>query len=132
MKNLNRPCYLVVDHNPDSRGLYTFTLEALGAEVIPTSSASEAFEVLTRFRLDVLLCDIFLPEIDGYMLLNKLRKSNVPAWEQLPAIAVTALGGECNYQKVRAAGFQKCIVKPVDLDQLIATVHDLTRLQVCA
>jgi two-component system, OmpR family, response regulator len=125
MVKLDRPCLLIVDDNPDSRDLYTWTLESVVAEVVVASSASEALEALRTFKPDVLLCDLVMPEIDGYTFINALRASQVKAWQQVPAIAVSALSGEKYQQQALAAGFQRYLVKPVDFDELIAAINEV-------
>jgi CheY-like chemotaxis protein len=125
MVKLDRPCLLIVDDNPDSRDLYTWTLESVVAEVVVASSASEALEALRTFKPDVLLCDLVMPEIDGYTFINALRASQVKAWQQVPAIAVSALSGEKYQQQALAVGFQRYLVKPVDFDELIAAINEV-------
>lgn len=127
MTKLNRPFLLVVDDDFDSRDLYTWALQDAGADVVAASSASEAFQVLAELKPDALLCDIVMPEMDGFMLMGKLRESNVKAWQQLPAIAVSSLSGHAYHQQAIAAGFQKFLVKPIDLDELIATINEVTK-----
>ena len=64
---------LVVDDEPGSRELLLTLLSHCGAEVVSGSSATEALAELTRFKPDVLISDIEMPEEDGYVLVRKLR-----------------------------------------------------------
>ena len=72
--NLEGIKILVVDDDLDSRDFICFVLEEEGAEVISVSSASEALQALPESKPDVLLSDIGMPEIDGYMLMRQVRR----------------------------------------------------------
>jgi two-component system, OmpR family, response regulator len=125
MAKPDRPRLLIVDDNPDARDLCTLALEGVVAEMVVASSASEALEALCTFEPDVLLCDVVMPEVDGYTFINALRASKVKAWQQVPAIAVSALSEEKYQQRALAAGFQRYLVKPVDFDELIAAINEV-------
>lgn len=64
---------LVVDDETDMRELVTFLLEQLGVQGRAATSAHEALLVLTQAKPDVLLSDIGMPDMDGYMLLQQVR-----------------------------------------------------------
>ena len=113
---------LVVDDEPDSRDFVAFVLEEAGAEVISLSSATEALLSIEQTTPDLLVSDIGMPEMDGYMLINRIRTQLAPEYRQLLAIALTAYAGEGNERQVLAAGFQKHLTKPIDPTQLVATV----------
>ncbi|MBD2082890.1 ATP-binding protein [Leptolyngbya sp. FACHB-17] len=118
---------LVVDDDTDSRDFVAFLLERAGANVITVASASEAFQALTHSRFDVLLSDIGMPEMDGYMLIQQIRALPSEQGGQIPAIALTAYAGELNQQQALAAGFQRHLAKPIDPSALIATITALIR-----
>ena len=113
---------LVVDDEPDSLEFVAFVLEEAGAEVISVSSAAEALLSIAQSVPDLLVSDIGMPEMDGYMLINRIRTQLAPQYRQLVAIALTAYAGEGNERQVLAAGFQKHLAKPIDPTQLVATV----------
>jgi len=113
---------LVVDDEPDSRDFVVFVLEEAGAEVISLSSAAEALLSIEQTTPDLLVSDIGMPEMDGYMLINHIRTQLAPEYRQLLAIALTAYAGEGNERQVLAAGFQKHLTKPIDPTELVATV----------
>lgn len=126
MSSLDCCCLLVVDDDLDTRMLFKAALEAEGAEVVTASSAYEAIDTLTRIKPTLLLCDIAMPGIDGYSFLRHIRDSQVSEWSQVPAIAVTAVEGEHIEQRSLIAGFQRHVKKPVDLDELVLAIADLT------
>ena len=66
-----------------------------------------------------------MPQMDGYMLINRIRTQLAPEYRQLLAIALTAYAGEANERQVLQAGFQKHLAKPIDPTQLVATVARL-------
>jgi CheY-like chemotaxis protein len=116
---------LVVDDDADSRDFISFLLEEDGAQVTSVSSAIEVLQVLTELKFDILLSDIGMPEMDGYMLIREIRTWPPEQGGQIPAIALTAYAGEYNLQQALTAGFQLHVSKPAEPDELIAAVAKL-------
>ncbi|MEG4518280.1 MULTISPECIES: PAS domain-containing protein [unclassified Microcoleus] len=113
---------LVVDDELDSRDFVAFVLEEAGAEVISLASAAEALESIEQSAPDLLVSDIGMPQMDGYMLIERIRTQLAPEYRQLLAIALTAYAGEANERQVLQAGFDKHLAKPINPTQLVATV----------
>lgn len=111
---------LVVDDEVDSRDILTFVLEQEGAEVIPVASANEAVTALSRSRIDLIISDIGMPEVDGYTLMAQIR--SLPQGKNLPAIALTAYAGEVDRQRSLEVGFQQHLAKPINIPDLINVV----------
>ncbi|MBF2001401.1 MAG: PAS domain S-box protein [Synechococcales cyanobacterium M58_A2018_015] len=118
---------LVVDDEADMRELMAVLLEQQGASVSLAASATEAMQQVQQALPDLLISDIGMPDVDGYMLLQQLRRSL--SAEQLPAIALTAYAGEADQQQARTVGFQQHLAKPVDPAELVATI--LSLIQPC-
>jgi CheY-like chemotaxis protein len=116
---------LVVDDETDTRELVAFILEQQGAQVSAVSSAYEALVALPQVKPDVLLSDIGMPGMDGYMLIQQVRTLAPEQGGQVPAIALTAYAGEMNQQQAIAAGFQKHISKPVEPNTLVQAIASL-------
>jgi len=116
---------LLVDDQADVREFFSFALEQYGATVTAVESAAEALEILMQSKPDILLSDIGMPLMDGYMLLREVRKLPPEQGGQIPAIALTAYAGEINYNQAMAAGFQKHLPKPVDPSELAAAIVNL-------
>jgi signal transduction histidine kinase len=114
---------LVVDDEADSRDFLAFVLEQAGAEVTAAASASEALQALTQSKPDILLSDIGMPEMDGYMLMRQVRVLESEQENKIPAIALTAYAGEMNQQQALAAGFQRHIAKPVAPETLVQEIE---------
>lgn len=117
---------LVVDDEVDSREFIAFVLEQAGATIITATSASEAFARLTAFPPHVLLSDIGMPDVDGYMLMRQIRALPPERGGQVKAIALTAYAAEIDYQQAMAAGFQRHLTKPVEPQTLVEAVIQLT------
>ncbi len=116
---------LVVDDEVDTRDLLMFIIKQHGAEVTAASSAREALEELKQLQPNVLVCDIAMPEIDGYTLIRQVRACPAEQSKKIPAIALTAFAGEFNQQQALAAGFQKHLAKPVEADELVQAIASL-------
>ncbi|MBD2054887.1 response regulator [Oculatella sp. FACHB-28] len=116
---------LVVDDDTDTREFVAFLLEQAGASVIAIASAGEVLTVLPQLKPDVLLSDIGMPEMDGYMLLQRVRTLSSELGGQTPAIALTAYAGEIDYQRALSAGFQRHLAKPIEPEELIRTIMSL-------
>lgn len=124
-KQLHQARILVVDDDADMRDYVEAVLLEAGARVALASSAGEALAKLSRFRPHVLISDIGMPNVDGYMLLKQIRTLMPELGGQVPAIALTAYAGEYNQQQTLAAGFQLHIAKPVEPEALVTAVANL-------
>ncbi|MGC1395591.1 MAG: ATP-binding protein, partial [Coleofasciculaceae cyanobacterium] len=111
---------IVVDDEADSRNFVAFVLEQAGAQVIALSSGLEALQVMQNSQYNLLVSDIGMPEMDGYMLLKQARLSQ--ANKQIPAIALTAYAGEYDQKQAILAGFQEHLSKPVDPEKLVQVI----------
>ncbi|MEG4506643.1 PAS domain S-box protein [Microcoleus sp. F6_B4] len=118
---------LVVDDDADMRELAAFTLMQSGAQVTTAASGAQALTLLNQSIPDLLLCDIGMPELDGYALIRQIRKWSPEQGGTIPAIALTAYAGEINQQQALAAGFQRHISKPVEPDELVEAIARLLR-----
>ncbi|MEH2376547.1 PAS domain S-box protein [Nostoc sp.] len=116
---------LFVDDQADVREFFSFALEQYGATVTAVESAAQALETLAQSKPHILLSDIGMPLMDGYMLLGEVRKLSPEQGGQIPAIALTAYAGEINYNQAMAAGFQKHLPKPVDPVELATAIVNL-------
>ncbi len=112
---------LVVDDEPDSQRTIAAILRQFGAVVTTAFSAAEGLEVSQRDSFDVLLCDIAMPEEDGYSLIRRIR---LPADEKsrIPAVALTAYGRPSERDIALAEGFNEYMKKPVEPDELTTLV----------
>lgn len=123
--NLNGVHVLVIDDEMDSREFVVFVLEQAGASVTTAPTAGEGFLALTQSQPDVLLSDIGMPDMDGYMLMRQVRTLLPEQGGQIPAIALTAYAGDFNQQQALQAGFQQHVSKPVEPEALVRTIRTL-------
>ncbi|MFN6485235.1 MULTISPECIES: ATP-binding protein [unclassified Nostoc] len=123
---------LVVDDDTDSRDFVAFVLEQDGAFVIAVSSAYEALETITEVKPDVLVSDIGMPDIDGYMLIHQVRTLTPEQGGQIPAIALTAFARNDDQKEALKAGFQMHLSKPLNPEKLIAAIVQLMEPKVSA
>ena len=109
---------LVVDDNEDAAELLGEALAAAGHEVRIAHDAPEALAAARDFAPEVAVLDIGLPVMDGYELASRLRGDPRPP----RLIAVTGYGQQTDRARSQAAGFERHLVKPVDLEELLAAL----------
>ena len=123
--NLSGLRVFVVDDERDTREMLKVALEQSGADVMTAASAREAFEAMPGFKPDVLVCDIGMPEEDGYSLIRKIRQLEAEQGRNTPAIALTGYVRVEDRIKALEAGFQMFVPKPVETDELAALIASL-------
>ena len=116
---------LVVDDDEDTRLLLNDILADRGAVVTCVSSAREALTALQRGRLDVMISDIGMPEVDGFALMQQVRRLPRDEGGHTPAIALTAYSRSEDAVRALAAGYQLHAVKPVNAAVLLASIAAL-------
>ena len=124
---------LVVDDQEEARAMLADFLRQCGAVVSMASSGAEALTALSNpwdgAHPDVLLCDIVMPEEDGYAALRRVRALEealgVAASERIPAIALTALTGNGERLRMLSAGFRFHVAKPVDPVELTLVIANV-------
>jgi signal transduction histidine kinase/ActR/RegA family two-component response regulator len=116
---------LVVDDDPLALEFVRETLQQYGAVVATAGSASEARERFEREPPDVLLSDLVMPGEDGVQLIREIRAMEATGGRRTPAAALTALARSEDRRKALNAGFQMHVAKPIDPEELAATVGRL-------
>lgn len=117
---------LVVDDDRVAVTIFCAMLRASGADAEGVGSGSEALERMGRTRFDCLLCDVYMPGVDGFEVIRRVRQLGPPAG-QTPAVAVTAHPSFENRRDAQRAGFQDLISKPVEAGELAETILRLCR-----
>jgi CheY-like chemotaxis protein len=87
---------------------------------------SEALSLLNEWRPDVLVSDVGMPEGTGYDLIREIRNSSIGT-SKFPAVALTAYARSEDRLRALSAGFEMHIPKPVEPDQLLATIASLAK-----
>jgi CheY-like chemotaxis protein len=116
---------LVVDDELDARNLLKRLLTECKAEVILADSADQGMSKLQHDHPNVLISDIGMPQKDGYALLREVRALPIEQGGRTPAIALTAFARSEDRTRAMMAGYQSHISKPVEPQELIATVASL-------
>ncbi len=116
---------LVVDDEEDVRELLIVVFEEYKVQVTAVASAAAALNVIPQLMPDVLLCDIGMPQEDGYTLIRKLRALPPEQGGEILAIALTAYAREEDRQQALEAGFQMHVSKPIEPNALISLVATL-------
>jgi PAS domain S-box-containing protein len=126
---------LVVDDQDEAQELLAAVLDGRGAQVVAVGSGREALAWL-KARLeseppDVFICDIGMPEEDGYAVIRKVRaletSRGIHLRRRIPAIALTAFAQPENRVRALQAGFQILVAKPVEPSELIVVIDTLVR-----
>jgi len=118
---------LIVDDDPEARDLVGTVLRYCGALVSAAASAGEGLETLQRVLPDVIVCDIAMPQQDGYWFVRALRALPAERGGALPVIAITAHGATHGPDRTLSAGFQAHLLKPIDPWDLCRLVAAMTR-----
>ncbi len=114
---------LVVEDHRDSAESLRLLLHLFGYEVTLAFSGDEAVAAVEKMVPDVILCDIGLPGMDGFGVVNALRRN--PRMTRTRLIAVTGYGQEVDRRKALAAGFDEHMVKPVDPEKLLHKLNGI-------
>lgn len=107
---------LHVEDNFENMLLVRRVLESEGYEVIEASNGREALEFLDSEQIDLALLDINMPDIDGYTLATRIRRT--PRFAGMPILAMTANVMRGDRERSLQAGCDGYIQKPIDIDML--------------
>ena len=107
---------LVVDDADDDREAMQALFETLGARVISAGNGQEAMDRLREAGADVVLCDLRMPQVDGFEFIRRLRAD--PKCHGLPAIAVSGVGSGGSSLRARELGFDAYLSKPPEFEAL--------------
>jgi two-component system CheB/CheR fusion protein len=113
---------LVVDDHRDTIWIYRKLLTHWGHEVTGADNHRAALKAVQRERLDLLLCDIVLPISNGYEVLAGVR-----AIQSIKAIAITGCATTEEIERIKEAGFDDYIRKPVVFEKLRTVVEGISR-----
>ncbi|MBU1358518.1 MAG: response regulator [Gammaproteobacteria bacterium] len=117
---------LVVDDIDASRDALRGLVEQLGHEAPTARSGDEALRRLEAERIDVVLLDLLMPDIDGFEISSQVRARMPGRW--LPIIVTSSLEGEAHVIKALAHGADECLARPVSPDLLAARLRHYGRI----
>jgi two-component system, cell cycle response regulator DivK len=108
---------LIIDDEPRNIFALSAVLKTRGYTVLSAPGMAEAWEALAQQKVDVILMDMMMPEMDGYEAIPLLKKDQ--RYSHIPIIAVTAQAMAGDREKCLAAGADDYLSKPVDVDKLL-------------
>jgi signal transduction histidine kinase/DNA-binding response OmpR family regulator len=112
---------LLVEDNPVTTKLVQYALERKGYQVLAVGTGRMALKVLQSSRVDLVLQDLVLPDMDGFELAAQLRgQLNAP---HVPLLAFTGLLSKTDESRIADAGFDDVVVKPIEPSRLVQIVR---------
>jgi two-component system cell cycle response regulator DivK len=111
---------LVVEDNPANMKLAKFILEKVGHSVLSAADAEAGLTMARAECPDLILMDIQLPGMDGLQATELLKRDE--ATRAIPVIALTALAMKGDEERIRAAGCDGYIAKPIRYQEFLATI----------
>ena len=114
---------LLVEDDDNLRRLMATVLKRNRFNVFQAANGKEAIDLAENNHIDLMVCDIMLPEVNGYEVTMSVREFN----EGLPVIMVTALETLDDKRRGFASGADDYMVKPIDTDELIMRINALLR-----
>jgi DNA-binding response OmpR family regulator len=114
---------LVVDDDPDVRRLVEMKLRLDGVETLTASNGAEALALLEKTRVDVVILDIMMPEMDGVEACRRIR--DIPRLANLPVLMLTARAQLADIERGFEVGATDYMVKPFSPRELADRVASL-------
>ena len=120
-KNFQMPLILAVEDNEDNLLLMNYTLDSFGCGFISQQDGSSVLLIAKEHQPDLILLDVLMPNQSGIDIVKLLKQD--PDTYHIPVIAVTALAGEEQREKLIMAGFDDYICKPYMIEDLEAMIY---------
>ena len=112
---------LLIDDDPNLILLVKDYLEFRGYDVITAENGREALEILEGEMPDMIICDVMMPEMDGYSLVEHVRQDPKTSW--IPVLFLSAKGQSQDKVKGLSTGADVYMVKPFEPEELVAQVE---------
>ncbi|MGB3693580.1 MAG: response regulator transcription factor [Spirulinaceae cyanobacterium] len=116
---------LLIDDDPNLILLVKDYLEFRGYQVITAENGREALDILEQKIPDMIICDVMMPEMDGYALVDHVRKDARTNW--IPVLFLSAKGQSQDRVKGLNTGADVYMVKPFEPEELVAQVESSLR-----
>ncbi len=123
--NLNGICILVVDDNKINQRVALLTLQKWNVRVELADSADESYKALREQKIDLILMDITMPDVDGFEATKHIRTRLKEPINHTPIIAMTAAAFVGDKEKCLAAGMNDYISKPFSAEDLLQKITQL-------
>lgn len=112
---------LIIEDNAANLELLRYLMTKAGHEALCACDGVDGMVTLQRDIPDLVLCDLHMPRMDGYVFLSELRRN--PGLCELTVLAVTAYSMPGDKERIMAAGFDGYITKPIDPQTIVATIE---------
>jgi len=119
---------LVIEDNKANLELMTYLFKAFGHTPLTARDGEEGLETAYREPVDLIICDIELPKMNGYEIARRLKSH--PTLRQIPLVAVTAFAMVDDRDKAMAAGFNGYISKPLEPELFVGQVEAFLKADV--
>jgi two-component system, cell cycle response regulator DivK len=111
-----KPLILAIDDDPDNLLVLIHVLKRLNYDFITAMDGQSGLELAIERQPDLILLDIMLPVLDGYEFVRRMKL--IPEIASIPTVAVTALAGLEDLEKISLTGFVDQITKPYFIEEL--------------
>ncbi|MBW1770366.1 MAG: response regulator [Deltaproteobacteria bacterium] len=116
---------LVVEDNPVNQKVAATMLKKRGHRVVVASNGREALEALDKERVDLVLMDVQMPEMDGFEATELIRDREKGNGGHIPIVAMTAHAMKGDRERCLAAGMDNYVSKPIRAEDLFSIIEDL-------
>jgi len=116
---------LVVEDNMDTYELVHFILERNGYETFLAVNGRDGVNAAVKQKPDLIIMDMSMPEMDGWTATDLIKRNEQTS--TIPLIALTAHALPGDRQRAMDVGCDEYITKPMDLDELVETIHYLVK-----
>ena len=116
----NRHKIIIVDDDPKALLLMDAVLKPYGYDVVLINHSRQVIETARKEKPDLILLDVMMPGLDGYTILNKIKKEETI--KNIPVVMVTALGQDGHKAIASICGASAYMTKPIDKTVLLETI----------
>lgn len=114
---------LIVEDDPSILQLYSIVLKREGYDTLEARNGLEAWNIIEKEHVDLVITDIMMPELDGYEFVRLLRQTDA----MLPILMITAKEDFLSKNKGFSLGTDDYMVKPIDVKEMVLRVKALLR-----
>jgi CheY-like chemotaxis protein len=122
---IKSPYVLIVDDQPDVRLAFAFMLDALGCKIAEAADGRAALEHLAKNRVDIVLADLYMPDMNGMELIELIGKLPLPRPKIIAMTGSEKLAYGASLQAASIVGADAVLRKPITRAKLMKTIQDL-------
>lgn len=115
------PRVLIVDDDASIRRLIELTLRKGGYRFSLAANGLRAIELMEAEPPDLVICDLMMPEVDGFQLLTMVKST--PTLAHIPVVIITAGGQQHQVERALKLGAVACLFKPFSTPEFLATIQ---------